>query len=66
MQLVNRHVFMLKPNNKNGGFDRIDEEGVKKYFGVYPKQVIDVLALLGDASDNIPGVPGIGKKGHQS
>ena len=61
MQLVNRHVFMLKPNNKNGGFDRIDEEGVKKYFGVYPKQVIDVLALLGDASDNIPGVPGIGK-----
>ena len=63
MQLVNRHVFMLKPNNKNGGFDRIDEEGVKKYFGVYPKQVIDVLALLGDASDNIPGVPGIGKKG---
>ena len=63
MQLVNRHVFMLKPNNKNGGFDRVDEEGVKEYFGVYPNQVIDVLALLGDASDNIPGVPGIGKKG---
>ena len=63
MQLVNRHVFMLKPNNKNGGFDRVDEEGVKEYFGVCPNQVIDVLALLGDASDNIPGVPGIGKKG---
>ena len=63
MQLVNQNVYMLKPNNKNGGFDRIDEEGVKDYFGVYPNQVIDVLALLGDASDNIPGVPGIGKKG---
>lgn len=63
MQLVNHYVCMLKPNNKNGGFDRVDEDGVKEYFGVYPNQVIDVLALLGDASDNIPGVPGIGKKG---
>ena len=63
MQLVNDYVCMLKPNNKNGGFDRVDEDGVKEYFGVYPNQVIDVLALLGDASDNIPGVPGIGKKG---
>ena len=63
MQLVNHYVCMLKPNNKNGGFDRVDEDGVKEYFGVYPNQVIDVLSLLGDASDNIPGVPGIGKKG---
>ncbi len=63
MQLINHYVCMLKPNNKNGGFDRVDEDGVKEYFGVYPNQVIDVLALLGDASDNIPGVPGIGKKG---
>ena len=63
MQLVNEHVSMLKPNNQSGGFDRIDIEGVKDYFGVYPNQVIDVLAILGDASDNIPGVPGIGKKG---
>ena len=63
MQLVNEHVSMLKPNNQSGGFDRIDIEGVREYFGVYPNQVIDVLAILGDASDNIPGVPGIGKKG---
>lgn len=63
MQLVNEHVSMLKPNNQSGGFDRIDIEGVKDYFGVYPNQVIDVLAILGDTSDNIPGVPGIGKKG---
>lgn len=39
-----------------------DEKKVKEIFGVYPSQVIDVLALWGDPSDNIPGVPGIGEK----
>ncbi|TVQ65759.1 MAG: DNA polymerase I [Balneolaceae bacterium] len=63
MQLVDHHIHMLKPDNKNGGFIRIDREGVLEYFGVYPEQVIDVLAIIGDTSDNIPGVPGIGKKG---
>jgi DNA polymerase I len=63
MQLVDNHITMVKPDNKNGGFIIIDREGVKKYFGVYPDQVIDVLAMIGDTSDNIPGVPGIGKKG---
>ncbi len=63
MQLVHDHIHMMKPDNKNGGFDIIDREGVMDYFGVYPEQVIDVLAMIGDASDNIPGVPGIGKKG---
>ncbi|MEX0662453.1 MAG: DNA polymerase I [Balneolaceae bacterium] len=63
MQLVKDHVTMIKPDNQNGGFLIIDREAVKEYFGVYPHQVIDVLAMIGDASDNIPGVPGIGKKG---
>lgn len=63
MQLVKSHIKMVKPDNKNGGFIIIDPEGVKDYFGVYPDQVIDVLAMIGDTSDNIPGVPGIGKKG---
>lgn len=63
MQLVDHHITMVKPDNKNGGFDLIDREGVKDYFGVYPEKVIDVLAIIGDASDNIPGVPGIGKVG---
>ncbi len=63
MQLVHDHVKMMKPDNKDGGFNIIDREGVMDYFGVYPEQVIDVLAIIGDASDNIPGVPGIGKKG---
>jgi len=63
MQLVDERITMVKPDNKNGGFNLIDREGVKDYFGVYPEKVIDVLAIIGDTSDNIPGVPGIGKKG---
>lgn len=39
-----------------------DEERMKKEFGITPKQFIDVKGLMGDASDNIPGVPGIGEK----
>ena len=41
---------------------RIDEPGVIEYFGVPPEKVIDVQALVGDTSDNVPGVPGIGVK----
>jgi len=63
MQLVHDHVTMYKPLNNADGFKLIDREGVKEYFGVYPEKVIDVLAMIGDTSDNIPGVPGIGKKG---
>ncbi len=40
----------------------LDDEGVLKKFGIRPDQVIDYLALVGDASDNIPGVPGVGPK----
>jgi DNA polymerase-1 len=39
-----------------------DEKGVLEFFGVKPSQVIDVLALMGDSSDNIPGVKGVGEK----
>ncbi len=63
MQLVGDNVYMYKPLNKGEGFDVIDSDGVVDYFGVGPESVIDVLALIGDTSDNIPGVPGIGKKG---
>ncbi|MEO6324695.1 MAG: DNA polymerase I, partial [Thermoanaerobaculia bacterium] len=41
----------------------LNAEGVKEFFGVPPERVVDVLALMGDASDNIPGVAGIGEKG---
>ncbi|RMH19228.1 MAG: DNA polymerase I [Gammaproteobacteria bacterium] len=40
----------------------LDPEGVKQKFGVYPEKIIDYLALTGDTSDNIPGVPGVGPK----
>lgn len=63
MQLIHDHIRMYKPDNNNGGFNIIDREGVKDYFGVYPEQVVEVLAIIGDTSDNIPGVKGIGKKG---
>lgn len=60
-QLVNDHVSILDTRN----MDRLDAAGVKKKFGVPPQQVGDVLSLVGDSSDNIPGAPGIGAKGAQ-
>ncbi|MEX2404507.1 MAG: DNA polymerase I [Balneolales bacterium] len=63
MQLICDNIKMYKPLNSSKGFEIVDIEGVKDYFGVPPEKVIDVLAIIGDASDNIPGVPGVGKKG---
>lgn len=63
MQLVTANVRMYKPLNNGDGFQVIDPDGVEAFFGVRPEKVIDVLAIIGDTSDNIPGVPGIGKKG---
>jgi DNA polymerase I len=62
MQLVHDNIFMMKPLNKGEGFEIIDRQGVEVFFGVPPEKVVDVLTLIGDASDNIPGVQGIGKK----
>ncbi len=59
MQLVGPHVFMY-----HTGRDKLyDPALVEEDFGVPPEKVVDVLALMGDASDNVPGVPGIGEKG---
>ncbi|MFB0566432.1 MAG: DNA polymerase I [Candidatus Aminicenantaceae bacterium] len=57
-QLVDKTVYVYNPVKEI----YLDEKKVKEYFGVLPSQVIDVLALWGDPSDNIPGVPGIGEK----
>jgi len=62
MQLITPSVKMLKPGKAGEDPEVIDERGVLEKFGVPPEQVIDVLALIGDASDNIPGVPGVGEK----
>ena len=60
MQLVNKNVSILNPTKDNL---ILDPAGVEGILGVPPERVIDVMALRGDAIDNIPGAPGIGDKG---
>src|SRR4051812_13773487 len=59
-QLVRDGVRVYDPREDGAWFD---DQGVVEKFGVQPSQVADVLALVGDTSDNVAGVPGIGKKG---
>ena len=62
-QLVSDHIFIYKPKYGSNGFEIRGIEEIKQKFGIeQPKQVIDILGLMGDASDNIPGCPGIGEK----
>ncbi len=63
MQLVNDRVKIYRPTSGSSGeYSIIDIEGVKEKFGVTPDQVIDVLAIMGDSVDNVPGVKGVGEK----
>ncbi len=62
MQLVNDHVSIYNPRKAGTEIEWLDPAGVKEKFGVTPDKVRDVLALMGDTSDNVPGVPGIGPK----
>ena len=57
-QLVDDKVTLVNTMSET----TLDRDGVKEKFGVWPEQIIDYLALVGDSSDNIPGVPGIGPK----
>ena len=57
-QLVNDHVTLVNTMTNA----KMDAVGVRKKFGVAPNQIIDYLALTGDKSDNVPGVPGVGPK----
>ena len=59
-QMVGPGIRVYDPREDGVWFD---EAGVVEKFGVKPDQVVDVLALVGDTSDNVAGVPGIGKKG---
>jgi len=58
MQLVNEQITLYDTMKEK----RYDREGVKEKMAVTPEQVVDLLALMGDSSDNIPGVNGIGEK----
>jgi len=57
-QLVNEHVTLVNTMSDSV----LDRNGVKEKFDVFPEQIIDYLALVGDTSDNIPGVPKVGAK----
>ncbi|MGO9255451.1 MAG: DNA polymerase I [Bryobacteraceae bacterium] len=60
LQLVTGHISMLNPAKDDEWYDPAK---VKEFMGVPPERVADLLALKGDAIDNIPGAPGIGEKG---
>ena len=61
MQLVDDNIHLIRPE-KGGGFRDMGPADVLADKGVRPDQIVDFLALIGDASDNIPGVSGIGPK----
>ncbi|MEN9655012.1 MAG: polymerase, partial [Chlamydiota bacterium] len=59
MQLVDDDIFLLHPAKD---YAKIDAKAVQEQFGVRPDQMLDLLAIMGDSSDNIPGLPGFGPK----
>lgn len=62
-QLVDEHTFMYKPGRKGGEVEILGIPEIQSQWGIErPEQVIDILGLMGDSSDNIPGVPGVGPK----
>lgn len=61
LQLVDEDIKVIASNRDNELIE-YDKEAVKEKRGVYPNQIIDLLSLMGDASDNIPGVKGVGEK----
>jgi DNA polymerase-1 len=62
-QLIDANTFVYKPSRMGDGVEILGVPEIQKRWGIQrPEQVVDVLALMGDSSDNIPGVPGIGEK----
>ncbi len=62
LQVVNDRVTVLAPQGRGDEWARMDADAVRAKWGVGPEGIRDVLALMGDSSDNIPGVPGVGEK----
>ena len=63
LQMVTDDVLVLNPGRDGSGSTLFDRDAVEKKWGVPPERIVDVLALVGDTIDNVPGVPGIGDKG---
>lgn len=66
MQLLSPHIKMYSMRGSAAAAEIIDEAHLMANLGLRPEQVIDYLALMGDSSDNVPGVPKVGKKTAQS
>ena len=62
-QLVRDHCRIYKQRGSGGSIEIVGRDEIREKYGIEPPQLIDVKSLMGDASDNIPGVPGIGEKG---
>lgn len=61
-QLIRPNVYMFRPRH-GGGYDKIGETEIEEKYGIpSAKQVVDLLALMGDSADNYPGCPGVGEK----
>jgi DNA polymerase-1 len=63
MQLVNDDIFLFELGKAGEPSQVIDAAKVKEKWGVGPESIRDLLSIMGDSSDNIPGVPGVGPKG---
>lgn len=62
-QLVEENVYIFRPKYGNNDYEILnDQKVVEKYAISHPEQVVDLLGLMGDTSDNIPGCPGVGEK----
>ena len=62
LQMVNDNIIVYAPGNRFKPTTKFKKEEVKNKMGVYPDRIIDLLSLIGDSSDNIPGVRGVGPK----
>jgi len=61
-QIVSDRIQLLSPRGRGESVETIDRASVRARFGVDPERMVDLLALMGDAVDNVPGVPGVGEK----
>ena len=63
IQLLSDHIFMYKPSRSGNGIEILNQQTACADFGLEePSRFIDILALMGDSADNIPGAPGVGEK----